>query len=260
MPACESFTAWITILNQPARPPLDNTACYRSPVDPLAGSSWSDPGTVAGCAQSRPNEVLLRVAQDELVRCPEGRLLHVGCGAGRNAIPLARLGWQVFGLDLSWPMITAAAARERDADVLGRVQVALAPMDRLPLRSESVDMVVAHGIWNLVPSGATFRRALGEAAPVARPGAAQFVLTFSRNTLTDDAHPVPGEEFVFTQFLGQPQCFLTERELIVELEAVGFVREPGVPLTAYNRASPHAIVKPTAPAICEGVFRLQVPQ
>ena len=30
----------------------------------------------------------------------------------------------------------------------------------------------------------------------------------------DDAPPVAGETFVFTQFSGQPQCFLTERELV----------------------------------------------
>lgn len=233
-------------------------ACYRSLVDPLAGSSWSDPGTVAGFAQSRPNDVLLRVATGELVRCPEARLLDVGCGAGRNAIPLARLGWHVFGLDLSWPMITAAAARGRDADVMGRLHVSLAPMDDLPVRSHSVDMVVAHGIWNLAPSDATFRRALGEAARVARPGAALFVFTFSRHTLPDEARPVPGEEFVFTQFSGQPQCFLTEGELIAELAAVGFARESDLALTEYNRAPAHAIVKPTAPVIYEGVFRRRV--
>ncbi|MGE0361688.1 MAG: class I SAM-dependent methyltransferase [Vicinamibacterales bacterium] len=216
--------------------------------------SWN----VAGFAQSRPNDVLLRVATDELVRCPGSRLLDVGCGAGRNAIPLARLGWHVFGLDLSWPMTTAAAARGHDADLVGSLQVALAPMDCLPVRSASVDLVVAHGIWNLAPTDTTFGRALGEAARVAKSGAALCVFTFSRHTLPDGAQPVSGAQFVFTQFSGQPQCFLTEAQLIAELEAVGFAREPGAPLTEYKRTPAHAIVKPTAPVIYDGVFRRRV--
>jgi ubiquinone/menaquinone biosynthesis C-methylase UbiE len=80
-------------------------------------------------------------------------------------------------------MLDAARRRVEDA-VLGR-QVALvrAPMDRLPLRSASVDLVVAHGIWNLARSGAELRRATSEAARVARPGAGLFVFTFSLATL-----------------------------------------------------------------------------
>jgi 2-polyprenyl-3-methyl-5-hydroxy-6-metoxy-1,4-benzoquinol methylase len=32
---------------------------------------------------------------------PKGKLIDVGCGQGRNALPLARLGYQVFGIDTS---------------------------------------------------------------------------------------------------------------------------------------------------------------
>jgi len=59
-----------------------------------------------------------------------------------------------------------------------------------------------------------------DAARVARSGAALFVFTFSRNTFPADTTPVPGEPFVFTQFSGQPQCFLTESQLIEELLAM----------------------------------------
>lgn len=31
-----------------------------------------------------------------------GRVVDIGCGQGRNAIPLARLGYQVIGVDASW--------------------------------------------------------------------------------------------------------------------------------------------------------------
>lgn len=224
-------------------------------VDPLEGSSWSAPGTVAGFAQSPPNDNLMRFAAAELPRSRGARLLDLGCGAGRNAVPLARLGWDVVGIDLSWPMLSAAARRAREDESHGRVHLALAPMDQIPARQHSFDFVIAHGIWNLAPSGATFRRSLGDAARVARPGAALFVFTFSRNTLPPQAEPVSGETFVFTQFSGQPQCFLTDAELVAELDAVGFAPEPGFPLREYNRPQSGLLASPSVPAIYEGVFR-----
>jgi SAM-dependent methyltransferase len=225
-------------------------------IDPLAGSPWSSPGTVAGFAQSPPNEVLMRFADARLPDAPRARALDLGCGAGRNAVPLAEMGWEVVGLDLSWPMLVAAAARAREAGVADRLRLALAPMDRLPIADHSIDFIIAHGIWNLAPSSAEFRRAVAEAGRVAHPGAALFVFTFSRNTLPPETTPVSGEPFVFTQFSGQPQCFLTEAQLVDELGRAGFVRDPLVPLTEYHRPPPGTI-RVGPPVIHEAGFRVR---
>ena len=182
-------------------------------MDPLAGSSWSASGTVAGFARSAPNAVLMKFAEEELRRRGSAHVVDIGCGAGRNAIPLARLGWNVLGTDLSWPMLCAAAARIRDDRLDERLHLVLAPMERIPARDRSFDLVIAHGIWNLARSAAQFRLALDEAARVAKPGAGLFVFTFSRNTFPPQTEPVTGEPFVFTQFSGEPQCFLTEAQL-----------------------------------------------
>jgi SAM-dependent methyltransferase len=224
-------------------------------MDPLAGSPWSAPDTVAGFAQSPPNAVLLRYAETERQRSAHARVLDLGCGAGRNAVPLARQGWDVVATDL-WPMLSAAAQRARDESIADRLHLILAPMDRIPLRDRSVDLVVAHGIWNLARSVAEFQRAVGEAARVVRPGAGLFVFTFSRNTFPAEAQPIPGESFVFTQFSGRPQCFLTEDQLRSELEVAGFVADPGVPFTEYNRPQPGLLAqRGGAPTIYEGAFR-----
>jgi SAM-dependent methyltransferase len=223
------------------------------PRDPLAGSTWSAAATVAGFARSSPNEVLMRYAWERR-RAGGVRLLDLGCGAGRNAVPLARESWDVLGTDLSWPMLRAAVDRVRAEGLQARLRVALAPMDLVPAPDRSFDLVVAHGIWNLARSGAELRGAVAEAARVAKPGAGLFVFTFSRHTLAREARPLAGETFVFTDFSGQPQCFLTAGELSSELEAAGFVADPAVPLTEYNRPGKGAM-RTGGPVIYEAAFR-----
>lgn len=228
-----------------------------SMIDPLADSPWSDPNTVAGFVRSLPNETLMQFAADEWRRATGGRAVDIGCGAGRNAIPLARLGYLVLGTDLSFAMLKALTdrrSREPDAGS-GRVLPALTPMDLIPAADKTCDLVVAHGIWNLAQSDAEFRRAVREAARVAKPGAGLFVFTFSRHMLPDEAAPVPGEAFAFTQFSGRPQCFLTERQLLDELAEAGFAPDAAVPLREHNRPAEAVVRVVSVPVLYEGAFR-----
>jgi SAM-dependent methyltransferase len=224
--------------------------------DPLAGSAWSKPETVAGFVTAPPNATLLKCAGQELARARARRALDIGCGAARNTLPLASQGWRVLGIDLSFPMLRAAHQRLA-AEPVHRHQVllALAPMDRLPVPDRSCDLVIAHGIWNLAQSGAEFRRAVAEAARAAAEGSALFVFTFSRNTLPMDAEPIAGESFVFTPFSGEPRCFLTEEQLMSELQSAGFVRDDSVPFRELNRPPPGSLSACSAPVIYEGLFR-----
>lgn len=172
---------------------------------------------------------------------------------------MATLGGVVVGTDVAWPMLEAARRRMASEEAARGVSLVRAAMDRLPLRAASVDLVVAHGVWNLARSASEFRRAVAEAARVARPGAGLFVFTFSRATLAPEDQPVPGETFVFTQFAGEPQCFLTESQLAAELLVAGFERNPPGPLTEYNRPLAGRTIIRSGPVIYEGTFRRRGP-
>lgn len=222
-------------------------------------SPWTDAATVAGFVQSPPNATLTQFAQSERDRRGRGFLLDIGCGAGRNLLPLAEQGWRAIGVDASAPMLAAALARARPEETAGaRVTLALAAMDALPVADGSIDLIVAHGIWNLARSSAEFRRAIREAARAARPDAGLFVFTFSRHTLPPAARPVAGETFVFTDFSGQPQCFLTDVELLAELAAAGFEPDPAVPLREHNRRAAGVQMQAGPPVIHEAAFRYSV--
>ena len=69
------------------------------------------------------------------------------------------------------------------------------------------------------------------------------------------AQPVAGETFVFTQFSGEPQVFLTGEQLFEEMSAAGFETDPGVTLTEYNRPRPGALRMGGPPVIYEAAFR-----
>lgn len=215
--------------------------------------TWETPATVEGFVRSPANQALLQYA----ARLRRGdravRVLDIGCGAGRNAVPLARAGFSVIGTDLSRPMLTAAAGR----DAARRLQLLLAPMEALPVINRSADLIIAHGIWNLARSGAEFRRAVAEAARVAATDARLFVFTFSRRTLTADARPLAGETFVYTDFAGAPQVFLTRDQLLAELASAGFEPDTGLPLRELNVLPPGQVRLSGPPVIYEGGFHFR---
>jgi ubiquinone/menaquinone biosynthesis C-methylase UbiE len=218
----------------------------------VSESPWERADTVRGFVESPPNQTLLGFAAGERTRCGvQARALDIGCGAGRNAVPLAQSGWRVAGIDSSQPMLAAARQRCRDSG-LG-CDLVQAEMAALPFADDAFDLVIAHGVWNLASGDEIFRRALRAAARVSRPGAGLFVFTFSRQTLPSDAVPLDGEIYAYEQFSGRPQIFLTAEQLVAELATAGFEPDPGVPLREHNR--PRGMLASTGPVIYEGAFR-----
>jgi len=103
----------------------------------------------------------------ELLGLPPGaRLLDLCCGHGRHAVPLARLGYRVTGLDLSRVLLTRAAAAA--GQPLALVE---ADMRRLPFADGSFDGVVnLFNAFGYLEDEAQDELVLGEVARVLAPG------------------------------------------------------------------------------------------
>lgn len=222
---------------------------------------WDEPGTVASFASGAPNRALLDFAAGFLARGRRPRCLDLGCGAARNALPLAQLGFDVVGVDVSTPMLGAAQRRLANARTASggaaseRVALLRAAMQPLPFRAASFDLVVAHGIWNLARSAPEFRAAVAEAGRVARPGAGLFVFTFSRTTLaTRDPDGATDDPLADASWNGEPCCFVSAGQLVAELARGGFAPIAGAPFEELNRPLPGALGVARAPVIWQARF------
>ncbi len=99
----------------------------------------------------------------------EARVLDLGCGAGRTSVPLAEMGLQVVGIDLSPLMVDVAQqmARASEVDIDFRV------MDAMDLQFADASFDVALFSYNgleLLPGREGKRQVMREVWRVLRPG------------------------------------------------------------------------------------------
>jgi len=67
---------------------------------------------------------------------PRGRALDIAMGSGRNAIYLARMGFQVEGVDVSREAVEKTLARAREEGV--SIQVRVEDLEKIPYLDEEV--------------------------------------------------------------------------------------------------------------------------
>ncbi len=71
---------------------------------------------------------------------PPGLALDVACGAGRNALCLARRGFTVIAVDISWEGLGRLARRARDERL--DIHLVHADLERLILPPDAFDLIV----------------------------------------------------------------------------------------------------------------------
>jgi ubiquinone/menaquinone biosynthesis C-methylase UbiE len=98
---------------------------------------------------------------------PAGRVLELGVGTGRIALPLAAAGCTVVGVDISAEMLDKLS--HESAVQEGRIELVHADICDLPLTAREFDAVTAVHVLHLVPEWA---QALAGAAALIKPGGA----------------------------------------------------------------------------------------
>jgi ubiquinone/menaquinone biosynthesis C-methylase UbiE len=99
-------------------------------------------------------------------RIPAGsRLLDIGCGAGQSAIPAARQGLIVTGIDIAHNLIEHAQERARYEDLPVRFEVGTA--EALPCDDNEFDAVISQIGAMFAPDPG---KVAGEMARVCKPG------------------------------------------------------------------------------------------
>lgn len=104
------------------------------------------------------------------------RLLDVGCGPGRHAVPLARAGWAVTGIDISQTFLDIAAEEARSAGV--GMSLFQADARQMPFDDEFDAVIsICQGGFGLM--GSDDDLVLRRIAEAARPGGRVVLTAFS---------------------------------------------------------------------------------
>jgi SAM-dependent methyltransferase len=146
-----------------------------------------------------PNPFLAEVAP----HLPPGRALDVGCGAGRDAVFLASLGWSVVAVDV----LPDAIERGRDLaarylDAPGRIEWSVADVRRAP----------PSGTFDLVTMFAFLHRPLLRAVPGLLPPGGSLVLeTFTTEHRARHGRPASPELALAPEEIGRLVPGLTVR-------------------------------------------------
>ena len=109
----------------------------------------------------------------QLALAREGRVLELGCGTGRVAVPVARAGVEIVGIDRSAPMLARARRRLRRTRLSHPALLVRGDIRRLPFRPRRPFALVMapYGILQSLTSEKDLRATLASVATVLRRGA-----------------------------------------------------------------------------------------
>jgi SAM-dependent methyltransferase len=95
------------------------------------------------------------------------RVLEIGCGVGNNLIPIAKLGYAAFGIDISDHAIIEASQRALDHSV--PVNLQSGNVENLPYESDFFSYVIDRSVLTCT-TPKTITKAIAEILRVLKPG------------------------------------------------------------------------------------------
>ncbi len=107
-----------------------------------------------------------------LAAAQEGPVLELGCGTGRIAVPVARSGARIIGIDRSDEMLARARKRLIRARLHGRLSLVRGDIRDLPFsrRTKFSAVLAAYGILQSLTRERDLMRTFASVARVLRPG------------------------------------------------------------------------------------------
>lgn len=117
--------------------------------------------------RGHPPEVSAEIGRAIAAQTDEhARVLELGVGTGRIAVPVAAAGCEVYGVDLSSHML-AALSRRIESEGLERIHLARCDITALPFRQAAFDAAMAVHVLHLV---ADWAGVLEQVSRLVRPG------------------------------------------------------------------------------------------
>lgn len=105
-----------------------------------------------------------------LARHAGGRVLELGTGTGRIALPLGRAGVDLVGIDRSGPMLDRARVRLRRAKLADRVRLIRGDIRLLPLTRQYAMVMAPYGVLQSLLRERDLAATLQEVHRVLQPG------------------------------------------------------------------------------------------